>query len=312
MTVAATLETEATALAQTAGLRNRDDLLVVNVRGEERLAWLNGQVTNDVRGATAGASVYALAVNVRGKIMADLWVFERGEQLGVLLPTSASAGVLESFDRQIIMEDVELQPEPDLACLSLQGPLGYELARALEPALEVHRLDELGHGGAIVLAPRSAIADVSARLLDRVRAAGGRAVSDEGFELARLRAGRPRFGRDFGEQQYPQEAGLTRLAVSFNKGCYLGQEVVCTLENRGRLSRKLARFDAAPGALPGSAEELRDETGHAVGHVTSAVLDPQRQHGIALGYVKNAHAVAGKQFQAGPARLTLAGIVGEA
>ena len=81
------------------------------------------------------------------------------------------------------------------------------------------------------------------RLAAEARRVGGGAVSEAGFDLARVRAGRPRFGRDFGAQQYPQEAGHKQRAVSFGKGCYLGQEVVCTLENRGRLTRRLVRLN---------------------------------------------------------------------
>jgi folate-binding protein YgfZ len=309
MTADTTIAAEASALSETAGLRARDDLLAVRVRGEDRLTWLNGQITNDVRELAPGASVYALAVNVRGKIMADLWVLQRDDELCVLLPSAAADTVLASFDRQIIMDDVELVRAPELRCLSLQGPAGYELAGSVAAPLEAYRLDELGHGGGLVLGPADAIDASYPELLARVVAAGGRAVSDAGFELARVRAGRPRFGRDFGEQQYPQEAGLTQLAVSFNKGCYLGQEVVCTLENRGRLTRRLALLEAAPGPLPSVPAELHEAAGQPVGQLTTAVLDPPRGHGLALGYVKNAQAAPGKQFSAGDSRFTLTRLV---
>src|SRR5882672_6320506 len=104
---------EAQALAHGLAARERDDLTLVRVRGDERRDWLNGQVTNDVRAAQGSQGVYALAVTVRGKIMADAWVLDRGEELAVLLPNATSAHVLESFERQIIMEDVELVPAPE-------------------------------------------------------------------------------------------------------------------------------------------------------------------------------------------------------
>src|SRR5687768_8057314 len=95
---------EAKFLHETVGVRRRDDLLVVHVTGDDRLTWLNGQVTNDVRSAKPGTPVYALAVTVRGKIMADAWVLDRGDRLAVVLPRTASDRVLASFEQQIIME----------------------------------------------------------------------------------------------------------------------------------------------------------------------------------------------------------------
>jgi folate-binding protein YgfZ len=290
---------QARALASTAGVRARDDLALVRVRGDERREWLNGQVTNDVRNARPGHGVYALAVTVRGKIMADVWVLDRGEELAVLLPQSTSKQVCESFERQIIMEDVELVAAPELRVLSVQGPLA---AQALaELGLETHGCDELGHGGAFVLLRADEYDSQRARLDDAVQRAGGLRVDDAGFELARLRAGRARFGRDFGEQNYPQEAGLKQLAVSFNKGCYLGQEVVCTLESRGRLSRELVRLEADAGAQLQAGGELRDAQDHVVGHVTSVALDPDGQRTLALGYVKAAHAAQGSVLRANDA-----------
>src|SRR5678810_1228786 len=98
-----TLTDEADALLQHAGVRLREDLVLVHVRGDDRLTWLNGQITADARKAADGSAVYGLAVNVRGKIMADLWVLARGAELAVLLPAAALSTVLESFERQIIM-----------------------------------------------------------------------------------------------------------------------------------------------------------------------------------------------------------------
>jgi folate-binding protein YgfZ len=292
---------QARALSDSAGLRARDDLVLVRVRGEERRDWLNGQVTNDVRDARPGHGVYALAVTVRGKIMADLWVLDRGDELAVLLPQSARDHVCESFERQIIMEDVELAHAPELRVLSVQGPRAAQAVADL--GLETHVCDELGHGGVFVLLEPAAYDAAFARVRDAVERADGSVIDDAAFELARLRAGRARFGKDFGEQNYPQEAGLKQLAVSFNKGCYLGQEVVCTLESRGRLSRELVRLEAPAGAQVHGGSELRDAQDHVVGVVTSAALDPDGPRMLALGYVKAAHATPDSALRANDATL---------
>jgi folate-binding protein YgfZ len=238
---------------------------------------------------------------VRGKIMADVWVLDRGEELAVLLPQSARDQVCESFERQIIMEDVELASAPDVRVLSVQGPLAAQALAAL--GLETHACDEIGHGGVFVLLRADEYESQRARVEDAVQRAGGMRVDDAGFELARLRTARARFGRDFGEQNYPQEAGLKQLAVSFNKGCYLGQEVVCTLESRGRLSRELVQLEAPEAAQLHKGSELRDAQDHVVGHVTSAALDPDRPRVLALGYVKAAHATQGSTLRANDATL---------
>ncbi|MFI5307466.1 MAG: YgfZ/GcvT domain-containing protein [Polyangiales bacterium] len=294
---------QAEALAHSAAVYVRDDLAAVAVCGEDRLRWLNGQITCDARNAVGNRGVYGLAVTVRGKIMADLWVVDRGEHLLVLLPRTALDTVLASFERQIIMDDVELRREPTLAVISVQGPRSKEV---IEPEAEqAHHCDELAHDGYFVLSPGTERSTVFERLRLRAETLGGCAIDAEGYELARLRAGRGRFGADFGEHEYPQEAGLGALAVSFEKGCYLGQEVVCTLENRGRLTRRLVRLELSQHAEAKAGAELRDEQGHAMGSLTSSAHDPESDRTLALGYVKRAHAVAGQRLQTagGPAQV---------
>lgn len=290
---------EADALLASLGVRVRDDLVLARVLGDDRLSWLNGQLTADARKASPGVSVYALAVTVRGKIMADVWVLVRGDELAVLLPTDAASTVLESFERQIIMDDVTLERDDSLGVLSIQGPRAAELlAAAALGDVEHHACDELGVGGSFVLAPRAEIHALHDRARAAAEALGGRAVSEAGFELARLRRGRPRFGVDFGIEHYPQEAGLEQRAVAFDKGCYLGQEVVCTLENRGRLTKELVRLRGRdPAASLGPATPLTTPDGTTIGLLTSTATEPDGTlH--ALGYVKRAQAAQGNALLA--------------
>ena len=302
---------QARALRESAGVRMRDDLELVRVRGDDAQTWLNGQVTADVREVPAGQGVYSLAVTVRGKIMADLWVVRSAGELAVLLPRTAADTVLASFEHQIIMEDVELVREPAIRVVSVQGPRADTIAAAAASAdVELLRCEELGSGGALLTVAAEQADALYAQLIAAAQAVGGGAVDDTGFELARLRAGLPRFERDFGLEQYPQEVGLEERAVSFSKGCYLGQEVICTLENRGKLSRRLARLRAAAGAgalEPGS--ELLDADARTVGKLTSVVLDPEDQQQLALGYVKHAVANPGVSLTAAGTQLELQAIV---
>lgn len=305
---ASSVADQARALAATVGVRVRDDLCVVRVQGDDARTWLNGQITNDLRPLVPEGSVYALAITVRGKIMADLWVLDRGPHLVLLLPEAARHAVLESFERQIIMEDVELVPETSTRVISLQGPLASKLVEQIQPRpRDTHVADELGNGGLYVLVAESELPILLAQIVEQAHALSGAVVDDVGFELARVRAGRARFGRDFSDQQYPQEAGLKDRAVSFNKGCYLGQEVVCTLENRGRLTRELTRLVGNGDVTPNSDAEVFDAQGHAIGRLTSVVRDPDSNQVLALGYLKSAHTAPGTQLRAGSESLTVVG-----
>ncbi|HKP57455.1 MAG TPA: glycine cleavage T C-terminal barrel domain-containing protein [Polyangiales bacterium] len=298
---------QANAVAARAGFWIRADLGVLRVQGDDRLTWLNGQLTNDLRKLESESSVRALAVHVRGKIMAEVWVVSAAEELLVVLPRTAEATLLESFERYIIMEDVTLAPWPTAQVVQLLGPLsGVSAPASAGGALPEggFAFDELGFGGRAWLGEPEALAPVLAAL----RGAGVPEIDERGYELARLRAGSPRYGRDFGDRSYPQEAGLKAL-VSFAKGCYLGQEVVCTLENRGRLNRQLALFTGR-GAPPAPSSQLVGANSEALGEVTSAVFDADSQNVLALGYVKRAHAAPGTTLTAAGTQLTLQRLVG--
>lgn len=296
---------QAHALAHAAGVRARDDLRTLRLRGEDQHSWLNGQVTADVRDMQPGSAVYSLVVNVKGRILSDVWVLEDGGGALVLVPLATLEVVRATFDRQIIMEDVEVELDEGLAVISVQGPLAKDVIGARAS----YACDELGVGGAFVLVPAADAQRELAALTTLAEHHGGGAVSEEGYELARIRLGRPRLGADFGERAYPQEAGLKALAVSFNKGCYLGQEVVCTLENRGRLTRRLLRLEANEGSAA-SGDELRDAQGNVVGAITSAAHDPQTSRTLALGYAKTAQGAAGTALHSERARFVVLGFAG--
>jgi folate-binding protein YgfZ len=168
----------------------------------------------------------------------------------------------------------------------------------------------LGSSGRDIVAPAASQAKLRSELQPRLVAARGLWVSEEGWELARLRAGIPRYGFDFDEHNYPQEAGLKERAVSFQKGCYLGQEVVCMIEFRGQMTRRLVQLDVdtRDPLAKGSAVAA---DGHDVGEVTSAQLDPETGRTLALAYVKRKLATPGASpLQVSGAAAQLRSIVG--
>jgi folate-binding protein YgfZ len=266
--------------------------VVIEVRGLDARTWLNGQITNQILTAEDGAAVYSLVLDGRGKIVSDAWVL-LGDPLQLVCPAAARETLLEHFEKYIVMEDVELLAGRSRV-ISVQGPRSTDVTRGAGlPSFPVNRL---GIGGREVLTPPDREAAVLEALLAAARGIGGGAVTLEDWETARIEQGVPAWGTDFGRSHYPQEAGLASTAVSFLKGCYLGQEVVCTLENRGQLTRRLVTLHGEGAARVAAGDELTSES-KAVGQVTSSAVDA---NGVsrAIGYVKRALAVPGTPVEA--------------
>jgi folate-binding protein YgfZ len=251
--------------------RRRDDLAVLSVRGEDARSWLNGQVTNDVRSTKPGDAVHALVLNAKGRILADVIVIDRGDRsLAMVIPKSEHEVLRMHLEKYVIMEDVELVLEA-LDVVEVDGTCEGERYPA----------PWLGEGAGVWIGDAASMRDASV-------------IDPSEAELSRLRAGRPAFGVDFGATTYPQEAGLDS-AVSFQKGCYLGQEVVCMLENRGQLSRALVRLSTDALVAPGA--KVLDADGAEVGAVTSAIDAPDGA--LALAYVKRVALGEGKALRIG-------------
>ena len=279
-------------LAETVGVRTLE-LGAIRVEGEDAREWLNGQITNDVSHSAPGSAVYALVVTVKGRIATDLWVLDHGETLDLLVQRDRLGPLIEHYERYIVMEDVELEGR-EIDVVSAQGPRSAELEGGFA-------CDRLGSGG------RDHPDGDLEEIVGRAAALGGGPVAPEAWELARLRAGRPALNADFDETSYPQEAGLVNLGVSFTKGCYVGQEVVCMLEQRGQLRRMLTQLRG--DALPPPGSPLRHE-GTEVGTVRSGMLDPADGQAWIHAYIKRAHAEVGTAFEADTGIVTVREILG--
>jgi hypothetical protein len=162
-------------------------------------------------------------------------------------------------------------------------------------------LDRTGLGGAIFAAREHSDA-VGKRIAESVKDLGGAVGDATGWRALRLERGVAEFGEDFDDTTYPQEAGLEKVAVSFDKGCYLGQEVVCMLELRGHVNRKLMPLVLEASGLPLPGAGVTDLAGVSVGKVTSAALSPTLGKPVALAMVKRAHANASNVVLIGGAR----------
>ena len=256
--------------------------------GEDRASWLNGLVTCDVGKLERGAAAYGLAVTQKGRIVSDLFLVARDGSIAVSVPARARDAVMEAFERYLVMEDAEIARDDSLRVWLAHGPKAAELGA---------RCDTTGLGGAIVLAP----AADDERLAREVARLGGLVGDDGGWQALRLERGVPAFGVDFDEKTYPQEASLEKRAVSFEKGCYLGQEVVCMLELRGHVKRKLVPF-VAEGAVDAGAS-ITDAAGGEVGRVSSVGSSPTLGKVVGLAMVKLAQAAPGTELRAGAARM---------
>ena len=269
--------------------------------GPDARTWLNGLVTCDIASLPEGRAAYGLAVTQKGRILADLWAIVDGPRVVVVVPASQASALAATFDKYLIMEDVELR-EVDSAIWHLHGPRSSDvLAAARAAGAASADADVTGLGGAIVVAPRDREAAVDAAIGAAVLRAGGARGDDASWDTLRLEHAVPRFGADFDLLTYPHEAALEKRAVSFEKGCYLGQEVVCMLEMRGHVKRKLAPIVVRAGEPPAKGAEVFDGAGAKVGEVTSAAWSARAGASVALAMVKLAAATPGTALTVGGA-----------
>lgn len=288
------IEAERRAAKDGAIVHVRPDLAAFGVSGKDRLSWLNGLVTQDVSKLPAGRGAYALAVGKTGKILAELWILAGAEEVLVGVARERAEMLRQHFDKHLVMEDAEIGEVLDRGLLFAHGPGASKLVEVARGGrADAAMIDWTGRGDAAVM-----VAEGSAEALaETLVAAGAVRASDEAWEAIRIEWGLPRFGVDLDEQTLPQEAALEKLAVSFEKGCYLGQETVFMLEKRGHARRRLSRLaiEGGEGAEPVAAGAEIKAADAAVGAITS-VTDAPEGGQLALGYVKYKLANAGTEL----------------
>ncbi len=245
----------------------------LRARGPDAVSWLNGLVSADLRGVAPGRGAYALLLTKTGKIRTDMDVLATRDGLLIGVARGTGEAVREVLDAHLVMEDVELERAPDVAWLRLSGEGAARLSLALsEQALAHGAIDWLGTGsGAALSVEERALGAALARLAELDP--GAVALDPEGWRLLRLRHGFPEFGVDYGTDDNPHEAALDRRAVSWDKGCYLGQEVVCMQDLRGKVKRRLAVLEIAGADLPAPDSPVA-VAGHdeSVGAIRSAAV----------------------------------------
>jgi folate-binding protein YgfZ len=263
---------------------------VLEVTGSERLSWLNGLLTCDLTTAHPGAAIHGLAVAQKGKIVTDVVVVVDEARVLLVVQRATVDTLVSSFEHHLMMEDAELARAAH-GVLFVHGPRSGEVLDAARRAGGIGgAFDVTGLGGAVVLTTEHGDAAV------RVAAnASGGLGDDAGWDVVRVITGVPRFGVDFDDSTYPQEAALETKAVSFQKGCYLGQEVVCMLEMRGHVKRKLVSLVVEGGEVPPAHAPVADTKGAAVGEITTVARTPEGEV-RALGMVKYAFIASGTEL----------------
>jgi folate-binding protein YgfZ len=282
-------------LTTASGIVDRSERGKLALTGSEAKAFLTGQVTNDVEALEPGTGCYATLLTHKGKMEGDLRILDLGPPSGELFLDTERLALQALFDRVRRFKigfDAELHKRTlERALLSLVGPRSREAAGAdaadLPSAEHANRPAEIA-GHAVVLVTTDLGVDVlcDADARDAVHAAlveaGARPVSDEAAEVVRVESGRPRYGADLDDSVIPQEAGLNERAVSFTKGCYVGQETVARLHYKGKPNRHLRGLRLSDLAESGTPLHLG---GREVGQLRSVVLSPT--HGpIALALVR--------------------------
>lgn len=289
------------------------------VSGNDRTRWLNGMVTNNIRDLAAGHGNYNFLLNAQGHILADMYVYNVGDSFLVDSDFGQESLLLQVFDKYIIMDEVEVHDaKGELTAVGLAGSQVPELLKKLglvaapDPlAIADQKWD--GQDVSVVRTdfPRDAFeiwlspAQVT-DLWNEAAASGATPVGYEALELARIAAGVPRFGVDIREKDLPQETAQQR-ALSFNKGCYLGQEIVERIHARGTVHRALAGFEVQQGTPAAGAKVTSN--GKELGQVTSVAHLPNgSRRTLALGYLRREAAKPGTEVEIQDAKARVAAL----
>lgn len=258
----------------------------LRVSGPERTSYLQGMVTNDVEALAEGAGCLAAVLTPKGAMVGLLRVLRRSEDLLLDVADGRALAVKAFLQRYLISEDAELHDAPEFALVSLVGPAAAEALALLPAQARVGTLDgQLGPGLDVVV-QREALAAVEAALVGVPR------LSPETLEVLRVESGLPKFGAELGETTIPLEANLER-AIHYQKGCYIGQEVIARATYRGQMNKRLMGLLVGAGEVDVGAELRVGE--RKVGWVTSVAVSERKGQTVALGYLHRDFLAPGTQ-----------------
>jgi len=325
-------QAEYAAIHRAAGIMDLAQRNVLELRGDDRLSFLNGILTSQTwdrrrkTGLSQGAGVYSFLLNQKGRILADMNVLETGDVTLLDMAVRVLEPTRKELEKYLFRERVSIENRAvSRHQLLLTGPQAPEVlnraglgdAANLRPlggvpagerpsVARVHLLgqdvliwrdDLCGVPGFVMLAPVEAALSICNHFTSQaqrpqdetdLRFTGlARPLGWAAFNSTRIEAGRPVFGIDFDESVLPAETGQLQRAVSFSKGCYVGQEVVARMHSRGQVARRLVGTRMKDDALPIAVNKIYDEQSNEIGGITSSTMSPVLSDtAIALGCVK--------------------------
>ncbi|HWB07904.1 MAG TPA: glycine cleavage T C-terminal barrel domain-containing protein [Pirellulales bacterium] len=304
-----TIENDEQALAEGAGLLDFSDRTRIEVLGDDRASFLHNLSTNDVKKLQPGQGCEAFFLDARGHVKGHVFFICRPGSIVIETTGGQGGPLIAHLDRYLIREKVELADRTDswgelfLAGANSQDVLG-QLTQATMPdaplanveieiagqAVTLIRVAMTTAKGYILLCTRLAQPAIAEALIS----AGARLCDRMAFEAARVESRFPLYGLDITDKTLPQEVARDELAISFRKGCYLGQETVARIDALGHVNKKLVvlRFAAAEVPPPGTDLKAGEQV---VGQVTSAAFSPRLGGPLALAYVRREHDAAGSK-----------------
>jgi tRNA-modifying protein YgfZ len=290
-----------------AALIDRSSQGTIALTGSDRASFLHALLTNDIARLTSGQGVYAAYLTPQGRMISDMGVIETGARMLLTVERDIAAPLAERFDKLIFSEDVQAKDVTgDVIAIGVHGPsaarmiqqaagisvvgLADQYDNITSGSVTIVRDDALGLPGYDVYVPAGGADAMRAKLVE----AGAVTASEETGETLRIEAARPRFGIDMNTDTIPLEAGIEDRAISFTKGCYVGQEVIIRVMHRGhgRVARRLVSIVVTDGTVPARGSKIQSGD-RVVGEITSATASPKLGTALALAYVQREHAVPG-------------------
>lgn len=285
----------------------------IKASGEDRARLLHAMTTNHIEQLTPGTGCYAYFLSAQGRILADVNLLCRPDHFLLDTEPETREKIFTHLDKYIIADDVTLEDVTQaLATIALEGPQSAAiLAKLGAPAPErdygnaewerslVARASYTGGPGFFLIAP----SEERAELIGRLQSAGAVKADAEAFRIVRIENGRPRYGEDISERYLAQETNQPR-AMHFQKGCYLGQEIVERVRSRGQVHRVLAPIQMEGTEAPPPGTKLKAGDADAA-EITSAVYSPALGKIAALAYVRVEHAKPGAELSLGDRRATV-------
>jgi folate-binding protein YgfZ len=303
------------AASERVALSDQSARLRLEVTGPERAKFLHNLTTNEVKRLPAGRGCEAFVTSPQGKILALVKLLVCADSILVSTDPGGMSLALPHFQKYGVFDEIGLEDRSETTFeLHLAGPIGDELLRrcggatpepealaqvatslAESPVL-VWRDAPTGRPGLTLIGPRAAAGKISGLLKARGVDLGLEELDPAAFEVLRIEAGMPVFGRDLTEKNLPQESGRDDRAINFVKGCYLGQETVARIDALGHVNQLLKGLRGAPDdpvPPPGSPLEFDRKR---VGLVTSSAFSPGWNAPIALGLIRTSHCAAGTRL----------------